>query len=254
MSSLFQEKPRGGRGSSACQRENHQCITCCGVFNLEYAFRPSLEQLLRERTRQYRATLAIPGKTAREYRLERERVEASYPRHREDVYVCPFAGFLEEESRMGCMIHPSRTGEADSQNASFYGSTLCLSYECPNLEQDRAGRYGELLTHLPLSGEEYSRSMADVRFFRSLQRAGVDFSEVTLSAGKRESFLALLRLRLTQGESLHCTSFESTGKEREDPCREVGECVGDPLRGTSLLDSLLSREPLLPEERNENKK
>jgi hypothetical protein len=46
---------------------------------------------------------------------------------------------------MGCLIHPTITGEEKSQDVSFYGSSICLSYDCRVKEDDESFIYKKIV-------------------------------------------------------------------------------------------------------------
>lgn len=117
---------------SICQNDRNGCATCCGVFNL-CVNRTELSTILADRTRSLAASGPLDHAALVLWREERERIEAAFGRHDPSVYVCPFAGWIEP-SRPGCLVHPERTGRERSQNASFYGATICQAYECPARE------------------------------------------------------------------------------------------------------------------------
>ncbi len=48
------------------------------------------------------------------------------------IYNCEFIGFIDEEQcRVGCMLHPMVTGDADLRDHCFYGAEICSGHFCP---------------------------------------------------------------------------------------------------------------------------
>ncbi len=116
------------------------CISCCGLFNFKLST-ISLIQVLIERTEHIYKIKKEIGFTKRDmyiqYRKEREFIEDKYEKYNVEVYICPFLGIIEN-NRLGCMIHPSITKDEKFQDISFYGSSICLSYNCRVKEMDSA--------------------------------------------------------------------------------------------------------------------
>ncbi|MCX7632196.1 MAG: hypothetical protein N2Z22_02550, partial [Turneriella sp.] len=54
---------------------------------------------------------------------------------RQDIYVCPFVGIVSGK-KIGCLLHPKGSPHPQiqlwphPQNFSFYGESICLSYDC----------------------------------------------------------------------------------------------------------------------------
>ncbi len=145
---------------SNCQNEHFSCGTCCGIFNLKCSNKDLLA-LLGARTEQINAIISQNGNfnTARKgllaYRYQQEAFEASFIRHDEGTYVCPFLGFTNlENKQMGCMLHPSITHEPLSQNISFYGASICQTYDCPNKKNADAIEYSKIISHYSQEPEE----------------------------------------------------------------------------------------------------
>ena len=139
---------------------------CCGIYNLDLAKGNSYEKLLKERSKKLE-TISLKNRQALlAYRHRQETIESKFKRQDPEVYVCPFLAYIEATcKRMGCMIHPQRTGQSDSQDISFYGASICKSYDCPNKEEDHKKSYALLLGSCFPKSHEYSRLMADRIFF-----------------------------------------------------------------------------------------
>lgn len=127
----------------------YSCISCCGLFNYKLTTE-ELYQLLQDRTNQISQILKnkqdFPRSELLMYRYNQEQKECVIEKYNDQIYVCPFLGFIhQEEKRMGCLIHPTITGEEKSQDVSFYGSSICLSYDCRVKEDDESFIYKKIV-------------------------------------------------------------------------------------------------------------
>lgn len=199
---------------SLCQPDNgrYSCGSCCGIFNLELTT-PETKKLLHERTEQFETTVdfaiqhSIPS-----FRQSREKTEASLPKKDPTTYNCPFLGYIDsKEERIGCMIHPIRTGNPKSQNYSFYGSSICLGYECKNMERKTVSDWEDLFQEIAKDSLQYSQLAANhilvQRIETLLEYAGIELKKFIQTY--RKEILDLLEevwsLHQTRGS---LTSFE----------------------------------------------
>lgn len=133
----------------------------------------------------------------RQYRLDREKREQKWKRYDDRIYVCPFAGFLDS-SKTGCMIHPLRTGISGLQNVSFYGETICQSYNCPAQEKPDATRYLDLVEKYSTGFLSYGRFVSDTLFYTAWKQE----QNITESGFARQ-----MRARQKSPEHQSSTSF-----------------------------------------------
>lgn len=149
---------------SICQNESASCTACCGSLNLVLDSAALLE-LFDERSRSFAQIDLKDHMALVAWRHGRESVEEKVKRRDPHVYVCPFVGWLNAK-RPGCLIHPERTGNPRSQNASFYGAGICLAYDCRAKERD-GGQYATAIASV-CRGDAilYSRLAGDALFFR----------------------------------------------------------------------------------------
>jgi hypothetical protein len=156
---------------SLCQSETSavSCGSCCGLFNLLLPVR-DLRDLLTERTAEFQSTVdfairhSIPA-----FRQSREKKEANLPKKDTTTYNCPYLGYLDGSGRIGCMIHPSRTGDPKSQNYSFYGASICLGYECRNKERPKAKLWEIFFSRISVDSLEYSGYSANSILVRKIE-------------------------------------------------------------------------------------
>ena len=195
---------------SLCQSKNTSCGACCGVFNLDLN-KNEINDLLKLRTSQFKSDVNFKSKwTLAEYRKKREIEESNVLRKDETTYVCPFLGFIENK-KIGCMIHPTITGDPLSQNFSFYGSSICQGYECKNKERKDIDLIENLILELKIdSYYEYSNIFSDhitlntiLEFFNS---CGYDIKKVI--SEEKDLFLELLNYKFKKEILLNQTSFE----------------------------------------------
>lgn len=165
-----------------CRTEGHSCVACCGLFNLVLSD-ADLHSLLLNRTEEWeRLDVTNPAELMK-FRMLREREESKIARRQIDIYVCPFVGYppYEQESKplAGCLIHPALTGKSDSQSVSFYGMSVCGSYDCTVKDMDNGSHLSLIQWFATDRGANqktdrsrflYSRSYPDRMLFDFLER------------------------------------------------------------------------------------
>ena len=162
----------------SCQRKNVSCGACCGIYNLDIADAKGYDKLLKQRSIKLKEISLKDRQALLAYRHRQERVEAKLRRRDPEIYVCPFLAYLDlDHKRIGCMIHPCRTGQSDSQDLSFYGASICRNYDCPNKEEDKRSYYALLLERCFSESHDYSRLMADRTFFLFLKQISPKLTE-----------------------------------------------------------------------------
>ncbi len=213
----------------------YSCISCCGLFNYKLTTE-ELYLLLQDRTNQINQILKnkrdFPRSELLIYRYNQEQKESLIEKYNVQIYVCPFLGIIHpEEKRMGCLIHPTITGEEKSQDVSFYGSSICLSYNCRVKEGDEDFLYKKIIQKiirllweqhkekvmLILLKKEtiksegfilnllYSRFMGDYIFY-TFVKSYYDLEKILQNQELLLIFLELCLLRLKKNSSV--TSFE----------------------------------------------
>jgi len=120
-----------------CQNKNNSCSACCGIYNINFSYQ-EIKEWLENNTKIFLATDISKAENIVAFRKEREEtIEGK--RYREDIYVCPFVGYIEEH-KTGCLLHPQGSPHKQihlweyPQNFSFYGEGICLVYDCKNKE------------------------------------------------------------------------------------------------------------------------
>jgi len=147
----------------------YSCITCCGLFNYKLTTE-ELYRLLQDRTNQINQILKnkrdFPRSELLIYRYNQEQKESLIEKYNDQIYVCPFLGIIhQEEKRMGCLIHPTITNEEKSQDVSFYGSSICLSYDCRVKEDDEDFIYKKIVQQIiQLLWEQYQETILRIFF------------------------------------------------------------------------------------------
>ena len=209
---------------STCQRRSAWCTSCCGLPNLDVPGE-TRALLVRTRTAEFAAVEVRSPEAVVEYRDRREREEQALPRHNIEIYVCPFLGQLDERGRLGCLIHPSRTGVADSQRFSFYGARVCADYDCRVKEEDD-GDYSELLAMLFPESESYGQLAADHAFYSALQKGPRVFGRALEQPSVRRAFFTVCRARIARPDSLTITSFEVRHRYFADAEQELLSLLG----------------------------
>ncbi len=195
-----------------CQNE-YSCISCCGIFNFQLSLK-KIQKLLLQRKKDF-----IPSQDRKvliQYREKRESLENQITINNREVYICPFCGYLPN-GRFGCMIHPSLTYDERSQDVSFYGSSICKSYDCRVKEEDSKQDFLylkillKILKQIRYNNSDihfiYSRLVADYIFFRFSQTF-FHFESIYFNNELLELYRELCELRLNTRENQNVTSFE----------------------------------------------
>lgn len=205
------------------------CSACCGIFNLRMDARERAAWIA-ENTVQFLALDLSKAENIVAFRREREAV--TLPRRiREDTYVCPFVGYIDQEPttmrtgsrkerprvalepnasmRTGCLLHPAGSPHPQiglwqhPQNFSFYGEGICLAYDC--LAKDRQAYMPEFFTwSMTAPPFAYARLASDHTLHRALQRLE------TRAADLRAFYSAVARAY--ERHQVVTTSFEDIEK------------------------------------------
>ncbi len=208
-----------------CYGPRFSCGACCGLSNLDLN-REARDELLRQRRRALDARLPQGREGWRRYRQARESEEAEITRRNPELYVCPFFGpLLRSAGRYGCMIHPQETDDPRAQDVGFYGSSICLGYDCRNKERDSDGAYAAFAQSVAVDGHEYSRLMGDVRWFELWRRLGGGGR--LPNAEFMTAFVALSRRRLQHTAGQAITSFESPWEGIDEEERWLRLLIGE---------------------------
>ncbi len=203
---------------SLCQSKNTSCGACCGILNLDLN-KNEIQTLIKDRTHKFNLDVDFSKNwTIAEYRKIRENEESIFNRKDDTTYVCPFLGYIDNK-KIGCMIHPSITGNPLSQNFSFYGASICQGYECKNKERSDTITLENFFQEIQFdSYYEYSNIISDhvtlkiiLDFFYAY---GYNLDKIFQE--KRDLFLELLFLKFKKGILLNQTSFEFEETSDED--------------------------------------
>jgi hypothetical protein len=195
------------------------CGSCCGLFNLDLNTQ-EYKKLLRERTEEFNESVDFQvTHTMPAYRQSREKKEESLTKKDDTTYNCPFLGYLDShQSRIGCMIHPVRTGNPKSQNFSFYGSSICLGYECRNKENANVDFWEKIFAEVSNDSIEYSQLSANYPLVRRLEKI---FGTNNLSKHREEIRDLLIELIQRGLVVKNLTSFEVDYLTKES----IEECM-----------------------------
>jgi len=115
-----------------CQPDKEKsCAWCCGLYNIQDASRDGLARKLKARTEEFASTRrTVEGIL---YFSEKNREKEKSRLLDPEFYYCEFVGFLnEEETRVGCMLHPLARGNGgtDWRGLSFHGAMACQGFYC----------------------------------------------------------------------------------------------------------------------------
>ncbi|MCZ8239936.1 MAG: hypothetical protein O9346_15555 [Leptospiraceae bacterium] len=205
---------------SLCYPDNGSvsCGSCCGVFNLNLT-RKEITLLLFQRTEEFQNTVDFKiSHSLPAYRQSREAKEKKISKKDESTYNCPFLGYLDGGYKMGCMIHPSRTGNPLSQNYSFYGSSICLGYQCRNRENPDSAQWKSIFQEISSNSLDYSQLSAnhEITLCLELLFSKCKYPKAWLFGKYREFVLGFLNEYLKfRGIADQRTSFEIVSLETE---------------------------------------
>nr|WP_246050651.1 hypothetical protein [Leptospira langatensis] len=155
-----------------------------------------------------------------EFRKVREDAEKDFAKKDPLTYNCPFLGMLSEEitsssetkvrSRIGCMIHPVYSGDARSQNYSFYGASICQAYDCRNKERSLTEEWEEIFSEFADDSFSYSALASDYRTIDLLEGylAEKGFDPSSWFTTYKEKIREILNIKFQKAISLWNTSFE----------------------------------------------
>jgi len=187
------------------------CGSCCGLFNLKLDA-TGYKNILTERTNLFRKSVDFSIRhTIASFRQTREQIENTITKHDEMTYNCPYLGYVDQHfSKIGCMIHPIFTGDPKSQNFSFYGTSICQSYDCKNKEHILTDLLENVFLKVAKDSIEYSHLASDHILVFVLEvwltRKGWSFSE---GIKVFETLLMDIFLSRMKGkEKFYPTSFE----------------------------------------------
>ncbi|MCS6971813.1 MAG: hypothetical protein NZL89_02215 [Leptospiraceae bacterium] len=113
--------------------QHNSCSACCGLFNLPFS-EHERRLWLKKNTEEFLALDISQSETIVAFRQGKEK-ELLPQRIRQDIYVCPFVGIVSGK-KIGCLLHPKGSPHPQiqlwphPQNFSFYGESICLSYDC----------------------------------------------------------------------------------------------------------------------------
>lgn len=115
-----------------CQPDKQKsCAWCCGLYNSQDTSRAGLARKLKARTEEFANTRrTVEGIL---YFSEKNREKEKSRLLDPEFYSCEFVGFLnEEETRVGCMLHPLARGNGgtDWRGLSFHGAMACQGFFC----------------------------------------------------------------------------------------------------------------------------
>ena len=109
-----------------CQKS---CAACCGLYNWQDHSRTALTEIVGMQTDLFLALESYDDLDAYR-RLRNTRI--SNAKLFETIYNCEFIGFIDNERRrVGCLLHPSVTGDHTLRNHCFYGARICHEHFCP---------------------------------------------------------------------------------------------------------------------------
>ena len=137
----------------------------------------------------------------------RQKGERSIEEKKSDhtTYVCPFIGYINK-NRTGCLLHPKGSPHPDihllkhPQNFSFYGESICQTYDCITKENKlEMSSYG-------YNQKNYGRVIPNHKLLRTINQYNKRGSI------NRQSIIRII-LRLSEILNMEITSFEIAEKQ-----------------------------------------
>lgn len=194
---------------NACQPRSIGCTACCGLYNLELNIKKR-NSLLQNRTEIFSKVDLNATQEIVNYRNKQEEQEKNITRKNPEIYVCPFLGLIQKQ-KPGCMLHPSITKNQKSQNFSFYGASICQTYDCRVKEKDDRNHYSKLISKYFPNSDIYGRLYPDFQFYEFFNRQEGLILELFKSdqdSDKIKAFVYLCKKRMQSNVSGSMTSFE----------------------------------------------
>jgi hypothetical protein len=106
------------------------CAACCGLYNWQDHSRTALTGILGIQTDLFMQLESYDDLDC--YRDMRNSL-INNEKLFETIYNCEFTGFIDpDRRRVGCLLHPSVTGNHELRNHCFYGSKICREHFCPS--------------------------------------------------------------------------------------------------------------------------
>ena len=214
------------------------CGACCGILNFKLP-KTQIEEIILERTEQFDLEVNFKEKwTIAKFRKNREEKEKKYIVLDETVYICPFLG--KRNKKLACMIHPSFTKDARSQNFSFYGSSICLGYECVNLKRKTSKLWEHFFETLNINSLDYCGIAADYKLI-DLIEAFFNSKDILITSSFFTKYKKVLKLmflhKIKQKINMGLTSFEIYTEAKEEPFDKLIQYLNLELNST-LYNSL----------------
>ena len=220
-----------------CMGETVSCSACCGIFNLRMTD-SERTAWVQKNTDTFLALDISKAENIVAFRKDRE--SETLPRRiRDDIYVCPFVGFVRNQ-QTGCLLHPQGSPHPQigmwqhPQNFSFYGEGICLAYDCLAKER-RAYRADFFRWAETVSALRYGRLASDHTLHRTL--AALNLGETDLA-----KFYTLLA-EFYETYQVVTTSFEDVEKllpeTMEELCRFLAMRIA-PANAPQIIADLSS--------------
>jgi len=114
-----------------CQPDDFKsCAACCGLYNWHDHSRAGLTEIITVQTDLF---MALDSYDNLDMYRELRNSRINNTKLFETIYNCEFIGFIDpEKRRVGCLLHPSVTGNTELRNHCFYGSKICHEHFCPS--------------------------------------------------------------------------------------------------------------------------
>lgn len=214
------------------------CGACCGLWNLDLN-QEEREELLWDRTQEFRSSVSYGNRgSVAAFRQSREKKEEPILKKDHTIYNCPYLGYLPDSPRIGCMIHPTLTGDPKSQNFSFYGASICQTYDCKNKSLPHAANWLAVFIEISETYDDYTTLASDHKMVSLLERLFAR-KKISIQEGTQlKETKMFLRGRLELDRNLTSFEVEWEGprlRDEEDSLmvERFGEILTKILRGIS---------------------
>lgn len=180
-----------------CQTR-YSCSACCGINNLKMPYN-ELSAWLENNTKDFLRLNLSKVEQISQFRLAGEK-KIEKKKHDSTTYTCPFIGYIQK-NKTGCLLHPVGSPHHQigilkhPQNFSFYGESICQTYDCRTKENAIADlTYG-------YNHRNYSRFIPNYNLHLILEK---------YSWSNRIKVRSLHRvlLKLSEKLNVHISSFE----------------------------------------------
>ncbi len=105
------------------------CSACCGLYNWKDHSRRAVTRIVEIQTGLFRS---LDDYTCFDSYRDKRNARIGNEKLFDTIYNCEFIGYIDpDRKKVGCMLHPSVTGDTGLRDNCFYGAKVCTEHFCP---------------------------------------------------------------------------------------------------------------------------